>query len=165
MIKVMCNLVNVVTSALRQSGLPPENLEIEVTESVLLDKDAGYLQALNQLRSIGVTIALDDFGTGYSSFGYLKQFAFDKLKIDRSFTGDVAKPGICLAIISAIIGLSRGLQIETTAEGVETEEQLQILRAGGVTYAQGYLFGKAVPISELRKDVIGTCQVHHARRA
>jgi EAL domain-containing protein (putative c-di-GMP-specific phosphodiesterase class I) len=93
-------------------------------------------------------VALDDFGTGYSSLSYLKQFPFDKIKIDRSFTADVAEHEGSMAIVGAIIGLSRGLNMITTAEGIETERQFEIMRAAGVTLVQGYLFGRPCPIAE-----------------
>jgi diguanylate cyclase (GGDEF)-like protein len=142
------NLFDVIMCALIESGLPPGRLEVEVTESVLLENEADYAVLLHQLKNIGVSVALDDFGTGYSSLSYLKQFPFDKIKIDRSFTADVAEHEGSMAIVSAIIGLSRGLDMITTAEGIETERQFEIMRAAGVTLAQGYLFGRACPIAE-----------------
>lgn len=143
------NLFDAITSALVDSGLAPGRLEVEVTESVLLENDAEYVTLLHQLKSIGVTVALDDFGTGYSSLSYLKQFPFDKIKIDRSFTDDIGNDQGSMAIVGAIIGLSRGLDMITTVEGIETEEQFEIMRAAGVTLAQGYLFGRPCPVSEL----------------
>ena len=143
------NLFDAIMCALVDSGLPPERLEVEVTESVLLENDAEYVTLLHQLKNIGVTVALDDFGTGYSSLSYLKQFPFDKIKIDRSFVNDIGNDQGSMAIVSAIIGLSRGLDMITTVEGIETEEQFEIMRAAGVTLAQGYLFGRPCPISEL----------------
>jgi diguanylate cyclase (GGDEF)-like protein len=142
------NLFDVIMCALIESGLPPERLEVEVTESVLLENEADHAALLHQLKNIGVSVALDDFGTGYSSLSYLKQFPFDKIKIDRSFTADVADDEGSMAIISAIIGLSRGLNMITTAEGIETERQFEIMRAAGVTLAQGYLFGHPCSIAE-----------------
>ena len=142
------NLFDVIMCALIESGLPPGRLEVEVTESVLPENEADYAVLLHQLKNIGVSVALDDFGTGYSSLSYLKQFPFDKIKIDRSFTADVAEHEGSMAIVSAIIGLSRGLDMITTAEGIETERQFEIMRAAGVTLAQGYLFGRACPIAE-----------------
>ena len=115
---------------------------------MLLENDAEYVTLLHQLKSIGVTVALDDFGTGYSSLSYLKQFPFDKIKIDRSFINDIGNDQGSMAIVSAIIGLSRGLDMITTVEGIETEEQFEIMRAAGVTLAQGYLFGRPCPVSE-----------------
>ena len=147
------NLFDVIMCALIESGLPPGRLEVEVTESVLLENESDYAVLLHQLKNIGVSIALDDFGTGYSSLSYLKQFPFDKIKIDRSFTADVAEHEGSMAIVSAIIGLSRGLDMITTAEGIETERQFEIMRAAGVTLAQGYLFGRACTIAEFNASL------------
>jgi diguanylate cyclase (GGDEF)-like protein len=144
------NLFDVVMSALNSSGLPARRLELEITESVLLEQETDYVAQLRQLKNAGISIALDDFGTGYSSLSYLKQFPFDKIKIDRTFTRDIARVGESMAIVSAVIGLARGLEMVTTAEGIETEEQFEIIRAGGVTLAQGFLFGKPSLISEIR---------------
>jgi EAL domain-containing protein (putative c-di-GMP-specific phosphodiesterase class I) len=140
-----CNLLDVILSALADSGLPAKRLELEVTETVLLEKKTDYLTLLHQLKNIGVSIALDDFGTGYSSLSYLKQFPFDKIKIDRSFTMDITDKAESMAIVSAVIGLGRSLDVITTAEGVETEAQLAMVEAAGVKLAQGYLFGKPCP--------------------
>ena len=142
------SLFDVIECALAESGLPPERLEVEVTESILLENEADYAALLHRLKGIGVSVALDDFGTGYSSLSYLKQFPFDKIKIDRSFTADVAEHEDSMVIVSAIIGLARGLDMITTAEGIETERQFEIMRAAGVTLAQGYLFGRPCPIAE-----------------
>jgi len=146
------NLVDVVLFALADSGLPPERLEVEVTESVLLGSDPEYLDTLQQLKNLGVAIALDDFGTGHSSLGYLNKFQFDRIKIDRSFVGSIVDNPNSMAIVSAVGGLVRQLDMAATAEGVETEEQFAILRAAGVTYAQGYLFGRPGPVATLRFD-------------
>jgi diguanylate cyclase (GGDEF)-like protein len=142
-------LLDSILFALVDSGLPAERLEVEVTESVLLGKEADYLILLHQLKNIGVSVALDDFGTGYSSLSYLKMFPFDKIKIDRTFIRDIEGRADCAAIVSSIIGLGRSLGRHTTAEGVETEAQFEILRAAGVTLAQGYLFGRPVPLPKL----------------
>ncbi len=142
------NLFDVIMCALIESGLPPERLEVEVTESVLMENETDYAALLHQLKNIGVSVALDDFGTGYSSLSYLKQFPFDKIKIDRSFIADVADDEGSMAIVSAIIGLSRSLNMTTTAEGIETERQFEIMRAAGVTLAQGYLLGRPCGIAE-----------------
>jgi diguanylate cyclase (GGDEF)-like protein len=143
------NLLDVVLCALVDSGLSPERLEIEVTETVLLEREMDHVTLLHQLKNVGVSVALDDFGIGYSSLSYLKQFPFDKIKIDRSFTKDIAERAESAAIVSSVTGLGRSLGIPTIAEGVETEEQLSITRAAGVTLAQGYLFGRPRPASEL----------------
>jgi EAL domain-containing protein (putative c-di-GMP-specific phosphodiesterase class I) len=135
------NLLSIVTDALRHSGLPPRRLELEITETLLLEKSAQVLATLHALRALGVRISMDDFGTGYSSLSYLRSFPFDKIKIDQSFVRDVAAAGESSLIVRAIIGLSRSLGMQTTAEGVETEEQLARLRAEGCDEVQGYLFG------------------------
>jgi diguanylate cyclase (GGDEF)-like protein len=142
-------LVLSVVSALGSSGLAASRLELEITETVLLHDTAAVLQSLHQLRDLGVRTSMDDFGTGYSSLSYLRSFPFDRIKIDRSFVGEVTKNNDCVAIIRAVVSLGASLGMETTAEGVETEEQLEILRAEGCTQAQGYLFSPARPASEL----------------
>ncbi|MGO4872948.1 MAG: putative bifunctional diguanylate cyclase/phosphodiesterase [Roseiarcus sp.] len=147
------NLVNTVIGALAHSGLAPERLELEITESVLLAETETTLTTLHKLRDFGVRIALDDFGTGYSSLSYLRGFPFDKLKIDRSFVKDLSDRDDCVAIISAISGLAKSLGIATTAEGVETQQQLDFLRAQGCTQAQGFLFSPARPRAELSELV------------
>jgi diguanylate cyclase (GGDEF)-like protein len=147
-----CNLLDAVRRALTDSGLPPARLEVEVTESVLLEKDTDHIELLHRLKEIGVSVALDDFGTGYSSLSYLTMFPFDKIKIDQSFIKDMAERADCAAIVCSVIGLGRSLDMTTTAEGVETEEQFEIIRAAGVTLAQGYLFGKPCPVAELDLD-------------
>jgi diguanylate cyclase (GGDEF)-like protein len=143
------NLGDVVTGALARSGLPAQRLDLEVTESVLLQKSEGNLAALHAVKRLGVSIVLDDFGTGYSSLGYLQMFPFDKIKIDRSFVQELASRSDCAAIVCAITGLARSLDIITTAEGVETEEQFALVRAAGCNHVQGYLFGRPVPAAAL----------------
>jgi len=142
-------LLDVILSALADSGLPPHRLEVEITESVLLGEDPHSIEMFRQLQNIGVTVALDDFGTGYSSLTYLNRIKFDKLKIDRSFTRDVVGNSDSMAIVTAVCGLARGLNTVSTAEGVETEDQFAMLRAAGISLAQGYLFGKPRPAAEL----------------
>ena len=142
-------VVQAVLTALAYSGLPAERLELEITESVLLGETDVNLATLHQLREIGVRISMDDFGTGYSSLSYLRCFPFDKIKIDRSFVRDLSERPDCLAIIRAVAGLGLSLGIATTAEGVETREQLERLRAEGCTEVQGYLFSPPRPASEI----------------
>lgn len=137
-------LFEAVAEALVSSGLAPDRLEIEITESVLLDDNASNLALLRQLREHDVRIALDDFGTGYSSLHYLKQFAFNRLKIDRSFVREINNSPESLAIVRAIIGLGASLGIDTTAEGVETAAQLERLRAEQCGELQGFLFSPPV---------------------
>jgi len=135
-------LVSMVALALADSGLNAGRLELEITESVLLDNSDGNIRTLKALKKLGVRISLDDFGTGYSSLSYLRSFPFDKIKIDKSFVQEIGESREAMAIIRAIMGLSSSLLIETTAEGVETEEQFQQLMAEGCSHFQGYLFGR-----------------------
>jgi diguanylate cyclase (GGDEF)-like protein/PAS domain S-box-containing protein len=145
------NLVQVVVSALARSGLSPKRLELEITESLFLAETAANIAILHQLRELGVGISMDDFGTGYSSLSYLRSFPFDKIKIDRSFVKDLTKRSDCVAIVRAISGLGRSLNITTTAEGVETVDQLDWLRAEGCNEVQGFLFSAARPAGEVEQ--------------
>jgi EAL domain-containing protein (putative c-di-GMP-specific phosphodiesterase class I) len=142
-------LLDSIIFALVESGLSPERLEVEITENVLLESDVSNLNVINKLRNLGVSVALDDFGSGYSSLSYLTMFPFDKIKIDKFFSMNLMNRGDCAAIIASIIALGRGLGIPTIAEGVETPEQYERLRAAGVDSCQGYLFGRPVPASAL----------------
>ena len=144
-------LFDVIQSALRNSGLPPERLEIEVTESVLLERAAENHAFIEKLKGIGISLALDDFGTGYSSLSYLTAFPFDKIKVDKSFIANLTRHHHSTAIISSIVTLARGLDIVVTAEGVETREQFEKLRSLGVNFVQGYLLGRPAPIGELER--------------
>jgi len=138
-----------VVTALGQSGLAPSRLELEITETVLLQDDQAVLDTLHQFRDLGVRICMDDFGTGYSSLSYLRSFPFDKIKIDRSFIQELGKKDDCVVIIRAVMRLGSSLGMTTTAEGVETEEQLEILRAEGCMQVQGYLFSRPKPAAEI----------------
>jgi EAL domain-containing protein (putative c-di-GMP-specific phosphodiesterase class I) len=138
-----------VMSALAFSGLPPSRLELEITESVLLEKTERNIAILKQLRKMGVRISMDDFGTGYSSIGYLRSFPFDKIKIDRSFVRDLMVDEGSLAIVRAIAGLGVSFGMTTTAEGVETEEQVRCLNLEGCIEVQGYLYSRPVPADEI----------------
>ncbi len=142
-------VVIAVVNALAGSGLAASRLELEITESVLLEKSEANLNVLHQLRDLGVRISMDDFGTGYSSLNYLRTFPFDKIKIDQSFIRDVVQQKDCLAIVRGIANLGTSFGITTTAEGVETAEQLDCLRREGCTEVQGYLFSKPRPASEI----------------
>ncbi|MDP3077773.1 EAL domain-containing protein [Bradyrhizobium sp.] len=139
-----------IASALAGSGLRASRLEIEITEAVLIRDDETALTILHQLREIGVRIALDDFGTGYSSLSYLKRFPFDKIKIDRCFVGDITEVDGSSAIVQAVVNIAASRNMTTTAEGVETQEQKDLLRALGCTEMQGYLFSAAKPGPEVR---------------
>ena len=142
-------VVKAVLTALAYSRLAPDRLELEITELVLLGETEANLATLHQLRELGVRISMDDFGTGYSSLSYLRCFPFDKIKIDRSFVSELAERPDCVAIIRAVAGLGMSLGIATTAEGIETREQLDRVRAEGCTEVQGYLFSPPRPASEL----------------
>jgi EAL domain-containing protein (putative c-di-GMP-specific phosphodiesterase class I) len=140
-----------IASALAASGLPANRLEIEITEAVLIGDDATALAILHELRTIGVRIALDDFGTGYSSLNYLKRFPFDKIKIDRCFITDIAETHGASVIVQAVVNIAASCNMTTVAEGVETAQQKELLRALGCTQMQGFLFSGAKPSAEVRK--------------
>ncbi|MDR3539015.1 MAG: EAL domain-containing protein [Acetobacteraceae bacterium] len=142
-------LVDDVAAALQESGLSPSRLELEITETVMVDDTDTVLLTLHRLRDLGVGIAMDDFGTGYSSLSYLRRFPFSKVKIDRSFIEGLGKGADCDAIVTAVIQLCRTLGMIALAEGVETEEQLAMLRAGKCSEAQGYLFSRPRPAAEV----------------
>jgi diguanylate cyclase (GGDEF)-like protein len=145
------SVYDAICRALADSGMPPHRLEVEVTETVLLqEKETDSIDLLHRLKELGICVALDDFGTGYSSLSYLKLFPFDKIKIDQSFIKDMAERADSAAIVCSVVGLGRSLDMATTAEGVETEAQLEMIRAAGVTLAQGYLFGRPCPFAELK---------------
>jgi diguanylate cyclase (GGDEF)-like protein len=139
-----------VANALATTGLSANRLELEITEAVLIRDDEAALTMLQQLRAVGVRIALDDFGTGYSSLSYLQRFPFDKIKIDRCFVNDIAKAEGSSSIVQAVINIARSRNITTTAEGVETEQQREMLLSLGCTEMQGYLFSPARPVAEIR---------------
>jgi diguanylate cyclase (GGDEF)-like protein len=142
-------LLEMIADALARSGLPPSRLEIEITESVLLQKSERNIAILHQIKKLDVSIVLDDFGTGYSSLGYLRLFPFDKIKIDQTFVREMPYRTDCAAIVCAIANLGRELGIVTVAEGVETAEQLDLVRAAGCMMAQGYLFARPCAAAEL----------------
>ena len=144
-------LLSSVVSALTDSGLPAARLELETTESVLLQETENTLAALHALRGFGVKISMDDFGTGYSSLSCLRSFPFDKIKIDRSFVNELIIREDSAAIVRAVTGLGKSLGIVTTAEGVETSEQLAVLRKEGCNEVQGYFFDPPRPASEVEK--------------
>jgi EAL domain-containing protein (putative c-di-GMP-specific phosphodiesterase class I) len=144
------HLVSRVKRALADSGLPPSRLELELTESVMLDDAERALVLMQELKSLGVRLSMDDFGTGYSSLSYLRRFPFDGLKIDRSFTADLHNSSDSQAIIKAIIGLGRALSLTVTAEGVETQEQLDVLRQCDCDEVQGYFLARPMEPESLR---------------
>jgi diguanylate cyclase (GGDEF)-like protein len=144
-------LVDMIAGALAESGLLPDRLELEITETILLQDSEATLSMLYQLRELGVRIAMDDFGTGYSSLSYLQRFPFDKIKIDRSFVKDIVESAGSLNIVRAVAALAHGLGIAATAEGVETQEQLEAIKAEGCSQMQGFLFSKALPAHEIER--------------
>ena len=144
-------LMQVIVGALATSGLHPTRLEIEITESVLLQNKEATLAVLHQLRALGIRIALDDFGTGYSSLTYLQCFPFDKIKIDRSFVKDITENAGSLNIVRAVAALAKGMGMTATAEGVETREQLEKITSEGCSEMQGFLFSKPLPAHELER--------------
>ena len=143
------DIVDIVAAALESAGLPASRLELEITETTLLKNNDNTRSLLFQLHALGVRIALDDFGTGYSSLSYLRSFPFDKIKIDQSFVREMVTRPDCAAIVGSIVDLANKLNIVTTAEGIETAEQLQHIRAAGCTEAQGYLFSVPRPLREI----------------
>jgi diguanylate cyclase (GGDEF)-like protein len=143
------NLVDVVKKALAESGLDARRLQLEITETVLLQNTFATLARLHELRKLGAQIALDDFGTGYSSLSYLRSFPFDKIKIDQSFIQDMSNGAEPLAIVNAVAGLAKCLNMISTAEGVETQQQMDTVQSIGCTEMQGYLFSRARPANEI----------------
>ena len=144
-------LMQVIVGALAASGLPATRLEIEITETVLLQDKETTLAILHQLRALGVRIAMDDFGTGYSSLTYLQCFPFDKIKIDRSFVKNITENTGSLNIVRAVAALANGMGMTATAEGVETREQLDRITSEGCTEVQGFLFSKPLPVHEIER--------------
>ena len=144
-------LVTTVISALAASGLPAERLELEITESVLLQDSAANMAMLHDLKALGVRISMDDFGTGYSSLSYLRSFPFDKIKIDQTFVRDILHDSDALAIIKAVLDLGSSMGVTTTAEGVETQAQLDALRGQGCAEIQGYFISRPAPAAEIAR--------------
>ncbi|HKH03270.1 MAG TPA: EAL domain-containing protein, partial [Bradyrhizobium sp.] len=147
-------VVDQVVSALAASGLAPERLDVEITESVLLHDEATTLATLHKLREIGVRVSMDDFGTGYSSLAYLRSFPFDKIKIDRSFVTDMLARQDCRAIVRAVAGLARSLNICTIVEGIESKEQLDMARNERCDEGQGFYFSHPMPESEIQNFLV-----------
>jgi EAL domain-containing protein (putative c-di-GMP-specific phosphodiesterase class I) len=145
------NLVTTVFQALSATGFAPERLELEITESVLLEDTEAALVMLHQLRALGVRIAMDDFGTGYSSLSYLQRFPFDKIKVDKSFVHGLGQTASSTAVLRAVASLGASLSVTTTAEGVETEQQLMAVQAEGIGQIQGYLVSPPKSFDEIRK--------------
>jgi EAL domain-containing protein (putative c-di-GMP-specific phosphodiesterase class I) len=138
------DFVSTVAAVLHETGLPPQCLELELTESTIMRDTDDCLRRLDQLRNLGVSMAIDDFGTGYSSLNYLRRLPVDSLKIDRSFLSELASSSSSLPLVQTIVVLAHNMGLSVVAEGVETEEQLAVLRAMGCDKVQGHLFGKAL---------------------
>lgn len=134
---------------MREVDFDPSDLEIEITESLAMKNARRTVRVLRELKGMGIKVAIDDFGTGYSSLSYLKRFSIDTLKIDRSFVRDVASDRNSAAIVSTILALAQNLGLEAIAEGVDSEEQLYILKSKGCRFAQGYLFSLPLPADEI----------------
>jgi diguanylate cyclase (GGDEF)-like protein len=143
------DLFDTIFRTLLESGLAPGRLELEITETAVLDNQEAHLATIRRLKNLGISMALDDFGTGYSAVKYLTIFPFDKIKIDKSFTQGVLDRRDCQAVVASTLALAQGLGIAITAEGIETEEQFDYMRKAGINLAQGYLFGRPVPLSQL----------------
>jgi diguanylate cyclase (GGDEF)-like protein len=148
------DLFDTIFRTLLESGLAPHRLELEITETAVLENQETHLATIRRLKNLGISMALDDFGTGYSAVNYLTTFPFDKIKIDKSFTQGVLDRRDCKAVIASTLALAQGLGIVTTAEGIESEEQFNYMRNAGIDLAQGYLFGRPVPAAQL--DLSGT---------
>ena len=157
-------LLQVIVGALSASGLSPTRLEIEITETVLLQNRETTLAVLHQLRALGIRIAMDDFGTGYSSLTYLQSFPFDKIKIDRSFVKDIGHNTGSLNIVRAVAALANGFGMSATAEGVETHGQLAQIVAAGCTEMQGYLFSQPLPAGEIEELFLSQPEARKASR-
>jgi diguanylate cyclase (GGDEF)-like protein len=145
------NIVGTIAAALSETGLSPARLELEITESLLLDDSKNVRSALRELRALGICVSLDDFGTGYSSLAYLRKFTVDKVKIDRSFVSGIAQDADHLAIVQAVVGLTHALGMTSVAEGVETEEEMILIRASGCNEAQGHLFSRPLPADGIKE--------------
>ncbi|HNH09568.1 MAG TPA: EAL domain-containing protein, partial [Leptospiraceae bacterium] len=151
------NLEETVKRALKDSGLNPELLELELTESILIHDTENVLNTIKRLKKIGVKLSIDDFGTGYSSLSYLKRFAVDKLKIDQSFVRELHQNQEDAAIVRAVVQMAKSLNLRTIAEGIESENILQILAEYGCNEVQGYYFSKPVP-HHLFEDFFWQCR-------
>jgi EAL domain-containing protein (putative c-di-GMP-specific phosphodiesterase class I) len=135
------DLDKMIAKVLKETGLPAERLEIEVPESLFLRDSSDVMEVLRRVKALGVRVAMDDFGAGYTGLASLAQFPFDKIKIDRNFVGQLTEDADVAAIVAAIVALGRTLSVDVTAEGVETSEQVTLLKAAGCSIVQGFLFG------------------------
>jgi diguanylate cyclase (GGDEF)-like protein len=157
------NLVNNIRKALRETGLNPSTLEVEITETMLMGDIEAANQTVQRLHELGVKLAIDDFGTGYSSLNYLKKFPIDTVKVDRSFIMDIPVSSDDMAITSAVIAMAHRLNMAVVAEGVETREQLEFLQEHGCEYAQGYLFSKPLPLSNVKSMLLPNVRLLRGR--
>lgn len=152
-------LVETVKAVLEETELPARRLELEITESLLIDDTDNVITQLHELRAMGIKIALDDFGTGYSSLSYLWKFPFDRLKIDKSFVMQIERAdGKAYDILQSIVSLAHSLKLEVTAEGVETRKQLDILKAIGASHSQGFLLGRPLPETEVPALILSSAK-------
>jgi EAL domain-containing protein (putative c-di-GMP-specific phosphodiesterase class I) len=147
------DIVDLVRQALREFAVAPSRLMLEITEGVLIENPEDMLKRIGELRALGARIALDDFGSGYSSLGYLQRFAFDKLKVDRSFVAALGRSPNAAVIIQAIVSLGRALGVTVVVEGVETEEQRVLLRLAGCDEMQGFLFARPAAVDAIERLV------------
>ena len=162
------NFLSTIVSALEDSGLPPHRLEIEVTESIFMREGTGAAEMLDQIIALGINLSLDDFGTGYSSLGYLRKTRFTTIKVDRSFVQGAAKKAPeSLAIIRAVVAMADALGMSTTAEGAETEEEVQMIKQLGCTKIQGYYFGRPMVAEDARIlfDTFDGEQLEYSRKS
>ena len=158
-----CDLPRLIEDVLRTHRLSPERLELEITEGVLIKETEQVLATLQRIKALGVRIAMDDFGTGYSSLNYLQRFPFDKIKIDQSFIRDLEGNSDAAAIVRAVIGLGRSLNIAVIAEGVETAKQHDLLRREQCQEIQGYLIGRPMPLEQCA-DLFASAKPEPPRR-
>ncbi|WP_242008474.1 putative bifunctional diguanylate cyclase/phosphodiesterase [Acetobacter ghanensis] len=149
---VHTDIAHVVSTVLKETGLPPERLELELTESTIIADQVRALQVLRQIKDMGVSLALDDFGTGYSSLDTLRRFPFDRIKIDRSFFGASRASHQTQAVVHAVLALGKAFEIPVMAEGIETKDQLTMLNAAGCDEAQGFLLGRPAPLADIVKN-------------
>ncbi len=144
-------IIETIIKALNKNQLEPRFLELEITESVLMDNADSAIEILTRLREMGISLSIDDFGTGYSSLSYLKRFPIASLKIDRSFVMDMTDDSNDAAIVSSIVALARNMDLQVTAEGIETSRQLELIKRLGCDHGQGYLLGRPVPAEEFKQ--------------
>ena len=159
------NMIEVVAKALNESGLPPRSLDLELTESIIMENSKETLATLYELKAMGVKISVDDFGTGYSSLGYLKRFPVDLIKIDHTFVRDLATSADDAAITTAIIAMARSLKLEVLAEGVETPAQAEFLLERGCNLMQGYMFGRPLPAQKFERLLKPSSHLHTPQQA